>query len=163
MPAALESGQRADRRRALVMENAGICVVKEEVGSAAMIGLSHWSDIDLRRYVLIAADKDTCARSRLDAAHELGHLVRHRRVKEETLADAAAFKEVERQAFLFAGAFLLPGESFASEVWSPSLKGFLPLKARWKVSLGSMIQALPHARHDPSNCSMIFVCRHQMS
>lgn len=124
----------------LVMENAGICVVKEEVGSVAMDGLSHWSDSDLRPYVLIAADKDTCARSRLDAAHELGHLVLHRRLKEKTLADAAAFKEVERQAFMFAGAFLLPGESFASEVWSPSLNGFLPLKARWKVSLGAMIK-----------------------
>jgi len=124
----------------LVMENAGICVVKEEVGSVTMDGLSHWSDADHRPYVLIAADKDTCARSRLDAVHELGHLVLHARVKEKTLADAAAFKEVERQAFLFAGAFLLPGESFAAEVWSPTLNGFLPLKERWKVSIGAMIK-----------------------
>jgi Zn-dependent peptidase ImmA (M78 family)/transcriptional regulator with XRE-family HTH domain len=124
----------------LVMENAGICVVKEEVGSVAMDGLSHWSNADHRPYVLIAADKDTCARSRLDAAHELGHLVLHARIREKTLADAAAFKEVERQAFLFAGAFLLPGESFAAEVWSPTLNGFLPLKERWKVSLGAMIK-----------------------
>jgi Zn-dependent peptidase ImmA (M78 family)/DNA-binding XRE family transcriptional regulator len=124
----------------LVMENAGVCVVKEEVGSASMDGLSHWSDIDQRPYVLIAADKDTCARSRLDAAHELGHLVLHRRMKEKTLADAAAFKEVERQAFLFAGAFLLPAESFAAEIWSPSLNGLLPLKERWKVSIGAMVK-----------------------
>ncbi|MDA8248901.1 MAG: XRE family transcriptional regulator [Rhodospirillales bacterium] len=124
----------------LVMENAGICIVKEEVGSVAMDGLSHWSECDRRPYVLIASDKDTCARSRLDAAHELGHLVLHRRVGEKTLADAAAFKDVERQAFLFAGAFLLPAESFAAEVWSPSLNGFLPLKERWRVSLGAMIK-----------------------
>ncbi|HTN71863.1 MAG TPA: XRE family transcriptional regulator [Methylomirabilota bacterium] len=124
----------------LVMENAGICVVKEEVGSVTMDGLSHWSEADHRPYVLIAADKDTCARSRLDAAHELGHLVLHGGIKEKTLADAAAFKEIERQAFLFAGAFLLPGESFAAEVWSPTLNGFLPLKERWKVSLGAMIK-----------------------
>lgn len=124
----------------LMLENAGVCVVKEEVGSAAMDGLSHWSEADRRPYVLIAADKDTCVRSRLDAAHELGHLVLHRRMRDKTLADAAAFKEVERQAFLFAGAFLLPAESFAAEVWSPSLNGFLPLKERWKVSLGAMIK-----------------------
>ncbi|MBV8737914.1 MAG: ImmA/IrrE family metallo-endopeptidase [Alphaproteobacteria bacterium] len=124
----------------LVMENAGICIVKEEVGSVTMDGLSHWSDADHRPYVMIAADKDTCARSRLDAAHELGHLVLHGRIKERTLADAAAFKEVERQAFLFAGAFLMPGESFAAEIWSPTLNGFLPLKERWKVSLGAMIR-----------------------
>jgi Zn-dependent peptidase ImmA (M78 family)/transcriptional regulator with XRE-family HTH domain len=124
----------------LVMENAGVCVVKEEVGSVTMDGLSHWSECDSRPYVLIAADKATCARSRLDAAHELGHLVLHRRVRERTLADAAAFKEVERQAFLFAGAFLLPAESFAAEIWSPSLNGLLPLKERWKVSLGAMLK-----------------------
>ena len=105
-----------------------------------MDGLSHWSDADRRPYVLIAADKDTCVRSRTDSAHELGHLVLHGRIKEKTLADAAAFKEVERQAFLFAGAFLLPGESFATEVWSPTLNGFLALKERWKVSLGVMIK-----------------------
>ena len=124
----------------LVMENAGICVVKEEVGSAAMDGLSHWSDTDHRPYVLLAADKATCVRSRLDAAHELGHLVLHGHIKEKTLSDSASFKEIERQAFLFAGAFLLPGESFATEVWSPSLNGLLPLKERWKVSLGAMVK-----------------------
>lgn len=124
----------------LVMENAGICVVKEEVGSVAMDGLSHWSDADQRPYMQIAADKDTCVRSRLNAAHELGHLALHGRIKEKTLADAAAFKEIERQAFLFAGAFLLPAESFTAEVWSPTLNGFMPLKKRWKVSLGAMIK-----------------------
>lgn len=124
----------------LVLENAGICVVKEEVGSVTMDGLSHWSEADHRPYVLIAADKDTCVRSRLDATHELGHLVLHSRIKEKTLADTASFKEIERQAFLFAGAFLLPGESFAAEVWSPTLNGFLPLKERWKVSVGAMIK-----------------------
>lgn len=124
----------------LVMENAGICVVKEEVGSAAMDGLSHWSDTDNRPYVLLAADKATCVRSRLDAAHELGHLVLHGHIREKTLSDSASFKEIERQAFLFAGAFLLPGESFATEVWSPSLNGLLPLKERWKVSLGAMVK-----------------------
>jgi Zn-dependent peptidase ImmA (M78 family) len=105
-----------------------------------MDGLSHWSDADHRPYVLIASDKDTCARSRLDAAHELGHLVLHGGIKEKTLADAAAFKEIERQAFLFAGAFLLPAESFAAEVWSPSLNGLLPLKERWRVSVGAMVK-----------------------
>lgn len=124
----------------LVLENAGVCVVKEEVGSAAMDGLSNWSAADHRPYMLIAKDKDTCARSRLDAAHELGHLVLHRGIRERMLAEGAAFKEIERQAYLFAGAFLLPGESFSAEVWSPSLNAFLALKKRWRVSIGAMIK-----------------------
>lgn len=123
----------------LILENAGIIVVKEEVGAAAMDGLSNWSIADNRAYMLIAKDKDTCVRSRMDSAHELGHLVLHHSIKPETLKSAADFKEIERQAFYFAGAFLMPAESFGSEIWSPSLNTLLALKERWKTSLAAMI------------------------
>lgn len=123
----------------LAMENAGIIVVKERVDAGTMDGLSNWSEADSRPYVFLATDKQTCARSRLDAAHELGHLVLHGALTERSLYDAAAFKEIERQAFYFAGAFLLPAESFGAEVWSPSLSAFLSLKERWKTSVGAMI------------------------
>jgi Zn-dependent peptidase ImmA (M78 family)/transcriptional regulator with XRE-family HTH domain len=123
----------------LVLENAGIVVAKEEIGSASMDGLSNWTSSDNRPYVLLARDKDVCVRSRLDAAHELGHLVLHANINDRALHDSAAFKEIERQAFLFAGAFLLPAESFGAEVWSPSLNTFLALKERWKASIGAMV------------------------
>ena len=123
----------------LVLENAGIVVVKEEVGTVKMDGLSNWSAADDRPYVLVARDKDTCVRSRMDAAHELGHLVLHHSLKPKALNNSADFKEIERQAFDFAGAFLMPAESFSSEIWSPSLNAFLALKERWKVSIGAMI------------------------
>ena len=123
----------------LALENAGIIVVKEDVGTAKMDGLSNWSAADDRPYMLIAKDKDTCVRSRMDAAHELGHLVLHRGLKPKTLNNGADFKEIERQAFYFAGAFLMPEESFASEIWSPSLNAFISLKERWKTSVGAMI------------------------
>ena len=124
----------------LVLENAGIVVVRDEVGSVKMDGLSNWSDADNRPYVLIAQDKDTCVRSRMDAAHELGHLVLHRGLKPKTLNNSADFREIERQAFDFAGAFLMPAETFSAEVWSPSLNSFEALKERWKVSIGAMIK-----------------------
>lgn len=123
----------------LVLENAGIVVVKEEVGTVKMDGLSNWSEADGRPYVLVARDKDTCVRSRMDAAHELGHLVLHHSLKPKTLNNGADFKEIERQAFYFAGAFLMPAESFCAEIWSPSLNTFVALKERWKVSIGAMI------------------------
>ena len=123
----------------LVLENAGIAVVKEEVGTVKMDGLSNWSEADKRPYVLIARDKDTCVRSRMDAAHELGHLVLHHSLKPKPLSNSADFKEIERQAFHFAGAFLMPAESFSAEIWSPSLNAFVALKERWKVSTGAMI------------------------
>ncbi len=123
----------------LVLENAGVVVVKEEIGTVKMDGLSNWSKADKRPYVLIARDKDTCVRSRMDAAHELGHLVLHHSLKPKTLNNSADFKEIERQAFHFAGAFLMPAESFSAEIWSPSLNAFVALKERWKASIGAMI------------------------
>ena len=123
----------------LAVENAGIVVVQEEVGTAKMDGLSNWSTADGRPYMLIATDKATCVRSRMDAAHELAHLVLHKDISPEKLKSPADFKEIERQAFHFAGSFLLPAETFSSEVWSPSLNAFLALKERWKTSVGAMI------------------------
>jgi Zn-dependent peptidase ImmA (M78 family) len=124
----------------LVTENAGVCVVREEVGTSVMDGLSNWSEVDSRPYALVAADKATYYRGRLDLAHELGHLVLHGHLKNLPLADKAVFKEIERQAFLFAGAFLLPAESFAAEIITPSVAGLLALKERWKASVGAMIK-----------------------
>ena len=123
----------------LVLENAGIVVVKVEVGTVKMDGLSNWSDADHRPYALIAKDKATCVRSRMDAAHELAHLVLHHGLEPKTLNNRVDFKAIEKQAFHFAGAFLMPAQSFAAEVWSPSLNAFLSLKERWKVSVGAMI------------------------
>jgi len=122
-----------------VIENAGGVVVQDRVDSSKLDGLSQWSCADQRPYVLIASDKATCVRSRFDAAHELGHVVLHKHLSAEAQRDSASFKEIERQAFLFAGAFLLPSEGFASELWSPSLNSFLALKERWKVSIAAMI------------------------
>jgi Zn-dependent peptidase ImmA (M78 family)/DNA-binding XRE family transcriptional regulator len=123
----------------LVLENAGVIVVKEEVGTAKMDGVSNWSTADGRPYTLIARDKATLVRSRMDAAHELGHLVLHRHLSPKALNSAGDFKDIERQAFYFAGAFLLPAESFATEVWSPSLNALVALKERWKASVGAML------------------------
>jgi Zn-dependent peptidase ImmA (M78 family)/transcriptional regulator with XRE-family HTH domain len=123
----------------LVLENAG--VVTSVVASATdkLDGLSNWSSLNNRPYVLISSDIPVCARQRMDAAHELGHLVLHRYLKATHLNSPSDFKEIERQAFLFASSFLLPAASFSSEVWSPSLASFLSLKERWRVSVGAMI------------------------
>ncbi len=123
----------------LVVENAGIIIVKEEIGTVKMDGLSNWSGADNRAYILVANDKANCVRSRMDVAHELGHLVLHHSIP-DTLKNGEDFKEIERQAFHFGGAFLMPAETFGAEIWSPSLDAFLELKERWKVSIAAMIK-----------------------
>lgn len=123
----------------LVLENAGVVVGRDLFDTNTIDGLSNWSRLDNRPYVLLALDKCTAVRSRFDAAHELAHLVLHRNVDAKTLHSSADFKEIERQAHRFASAFLLPASSFSAELAVPTLDGFLGLKLRWGVSVAAMI------------------------
>lgn len=124
----------------LLMENHGIIIVHDEVGSGTMDGLSAWSKADNRAYIYVAVDKPSAVRARFNVAHELAHLILHKQVKQSKLATPEEFKEIERQAHLFAAAFLLPAQTFTAELPSSSLNGFLSLKERWKVSIGAMIK-----------------------
>jgi Zn-dependent peptidase ImmA (M78 family)/transcriptional regulator with XRE-family HTH domain len=86
-----------------------------------------------RPVVVLGADKNDRARSRFDAAHELGHLVAH--------GDQVwGVKEVEQQAHYFAAAFLMPARDIADELptradW-PRL---FDLKRKWQVSLAALL------------------------
>jgi len=69
---------------ALVVEGAGVIVVREETGIAQIEGLSAWSKVVGRPLIPLSADKDNGYRSRFDLAHELGHLVLHRHIVRPT-------------------------------------------------------------------------------
>lgn len=120
----------------LLLENAGAICVREALGYDRMDGVSKWFESDSRPYIFLSADKANGVRSRFDAAHELAHLVMHWAVPS---IDYVRQPELERQAHLFAGAFLLPAETFSAEVSFPSLDGFLAIKPRWKSSIAAMI------------------------
>ena len=83
--------------------------------------------------VVLSANKDDRARSRFDAAHELGHLVMH--------GDAVwGVKEVETQAHQFAAEFLMPSEQIAQELPErPDWDAFFKLKQRWHVSIAALL------------------------
>jgi len=75
--------------------------------------------------------KKTAERSNFDAAHELGHLVLHFHAQAESMPE----DDAERQANLFASAFLMPDadlKSVLSHVYSSSQ--IIKSKIRWKVS-----------------------------
>jgi len=87
-----------------------------------------------RPVVILSADKEDRARSRFDAAHELGHLVMHD-------ADAWGERWVEAQAHRFAASFLMPAEDIEAELprrldWSELAR----LKIRWAVSLAALVR-----------------------
>lgn len=124
----------------LIIENAGIVVAEDEIGSLKLDGISRWSEESGRPYVLLAKDKRVGARRRLDAAHELAHVVLHREISQDDLQEH--FDLIEDQAMAFAGAFLMPAREFGDDVYSLSLDALLQIKAKWKVSVGAMIKRL---------------------
>lgn len=125
----------------LALENAGVILVREETGTVKIEGLSTWAHPLNRPIVLLVADKGNAFRGRFDAAHELGHLMLHKSIP--ATGAAAGHAEMEQQAHAFAGAFLLPAETFAAEVRLPvTLDSLLLLKQRWGASVGAMIMRL---------------------
>ena len=81
----------------------------------------------------------SACRLRFDLAHELGHLILHSEITKEELENKEILDRIEKEANMFASAFLLPREEFSNEVLALSLDHFVNLKSRWKVSIAAMI------------------------
>ncbi|MCK1282243.1 ImmA/IrrE family metallo-endopeptidase [Bradyrhizobium sp. 61] len=120
-----------------LLEAKGIVVCRYEMQGENVEAFSFWNGA--RPFVFMASEKEAGVRLRYDLAHELGHLVLHRWVEQTDLEDKATLRAIESEADKFAGAFLLPSNSFPNEVYTPRLDAFVPLKARWKVSIQAMV------------------------
>jgi Zn-dependent peptidase ImmA (M78 family)/transcriptional regulator with XRE-family HTH domain len=125
-----------------LFETHGIIVTRFELGSDEIDAFSCW--VRRRPYVLLGSDKKSCCRSRYDAAHELGHLLLHRHIGQEDLEHKHTREQLEHEANMFAGAFLLPRQSIFREFYSTRMKHLEGLKQRWRVS----IQAIAHRCRD---------------
>lgn len=122
-----------------LLENAGIVVSRFELYDQSLDAFSEIDATTSRPYIVLGSDKESAARSRFDAAHELGHLILHRGITSSLIENKEVHKLLEKQAHRFASAFLLPASSFAYELRDTSLQGLLGLKERWRVSIASMI------------------------
>ena len=123
-----------------LVENHGAIVARDEFATDAIDAFSTWDDGS--PYIILGSDKGSAVRSRLDAAHELAHLLLHRNVPAERLQRDRDHALMERQANRFAAALLLPAASFSSEFYTPSLDILHTLKSKWLVSIGMMIHRL---------------------
>jgi Zn-dependent peptidase ImmA (M78 family)/transcriptional regulator with XRE-family HTH domain len=114
-----------------VLERHGVVVIRLPLDTADVDAFSlPFSD---RPVVILGADKGDRARSRFDAAHELGHLVAH--------GDQVwGLKEIEQQAHMFAAGFLMPASEIYDELPSrPDWATLFELKRRWQVSLAALL------------------------
>lgn len=120
----------------LLLEKEGIIITRFKFNVLKTDACSQWRGN--RPFIYLSDDKGSACRSRFDAAHELAHLLFHSWIEgEEQLSKIN--KVIEKEADRFAGAFLLPRESFSREVMSTSIEHFKELKKRWKVSIRAMI------------------------
>ena len=129
----------------LELENNGAITARINMGAETLDAFSQWCGRLGIPFVILGKDRASAARSRFDAAHELGHLVLHRKIDRRRVNSKEDWKILEQQAHRFAAAFLFPSKSFSDELWAPTLDSFLSLKERWKVSIKMMIMRAKHA------------------
>ena len=122
-----------------LLENNGAIMCRCELEAATLDAFSEWHPSDRRPFIILASDKDSAARSKFDAAHELGHMLLHRKVMPSLLNHNSSFSLLEAQANRFASSFLLPSASFGNEFYAPSLDALRSLKERWGISIAAMI------------------------
>jgi len=124
----------------LALENAGIPVTTLDFSSEKQDGCCFHSKLLNKTFVAINVESASAVRVRLDAAHELGHLVLHKYVTTTQARHPVTHKLMEKQAFQFAGALLFPREAFFNEVPFVSLDYLCALKRRWGMAISAMIK-----------------------
>jgi len=92
-----------------------------------------WSRTDQETPIIGLASGKAFDRARMNAAHELGHLVLHGNIDAGTPA-------LEREAYQFAAELLMPAQAIAVDLNAerPSLFTLARLKAKWQVSMQAL-------------------------
>lgn len=129
-----------------LIERHGGIVSRVNLDSPRLDAFSQWGLPEQRPFFVLNADKRAAVRSRWDAAHELGHMIIHRHVEPVLLRRPEIFKLAEAQAHRFAGAFLLPADSFGRSVYVPALSALLAQKRIWRVSVRAMLRRMVQLR-----------------
>jgi Zn-dependent peptidase ImmA (M78 family)/DNA-binding XRE family transcriptional regulator len=116
----------------LILEKNGIVLVREAVDCPDMDAVSCWQGG--RPFLLFSSQITSGPRSLYNLSHELGHVLLHAGVEITT----KNLDRIEKQANRFAGAFLLPRETFSEEILGNSVSYFKALKRRWGVAIAAM-------------------------
>ncbi|KPH78245.1 helix-turn-helix domain-containing protein [Oceanobacillus caeni] len=136
--ARMELGLRNDTNDELMflVEKSGIFIFEKAIGEE-IDAYSLWTKQD-RPFIILGNLKRSSARRNFDIAHELGHLLLHYRV-EFTSLNRKEHKAIENEANQFAGAFLLPEESFLADMGTitnlTNPDAYFDLKKKWKTSM----------------------------
>ncbi len=113
----------------LSLENAGGIVVPFDFETGKIDAISHWPPgllplFFVNKYI-------TSDRMRLTLAHELGHIVMHRK---------QATPEIEQEANEFASEFLMPERDIRPYLHDLSIEKLASLKPYWRVSMAALLK-----------------------
>jgi Zn-dependent peptidase ImmA (M78 family)/DNA-binding XRE family transcriptional regulator len=124
-------GERPIKNMIYLLEKHGVRVFALAEESRNVDGFSFWRWPTGTPYVFLDMTK-TAERSRMDAAHELGHLVMHS-------SHDCPPQQAEREAKAFASAFLMPaGSVLASAPRDPDVRDIVKAKRQWNVSASAL-------------------------
>ena len=121
------------------LEKSGIYIVEKHLGT----DIDAYSTVtnDGRLYIVLGSAKKSAVRRNFDLAHELGHLLLHDDVDMDILS-TSDLKIIEKEAHLFASAFLLPEAEFTNDFLSLTRKSnpdyYIDLKRKYLVSIATM-------------------------
>ena len=121
----------------ILLEKNGIVLCNSDIYNVKVDACSEV--INNTAIFFIRTNDISACRLRFDLAHELGHLILHSGITKEELQDKELLDKIEKEANMFASAFLLPRQEFSNDVLALSLDHFVNLKSRWKVSISAMI------------------------
>lgn len=130
-------GNKPIHRLAELLESKGVLVVPARIGGIGFDAFSCF--VNTRPFIFLGTHKNAPSRTRFDAAHELAHLVLHQHFSTVDLMDRSTLSMVENQANAFAGAFLMPKETFLQDLGEVSLPALARLKPKWGTSISAMV------------------------
>jgi Predicted Zn peptidase len=126
-----------------VLEKNGIIITGFDTNEDKIDAFSQRTVLESSEIYFIAVDQGSKpeGRIRFDMAHELGHILLHPWSESIDLITKEEFRNREKQANIFASAFLLPRDSFGKDVqaYPTDLNYYLWLKKKWKSSIQSMM------------------------
>ena len=125
-----------------LMENNGLVVTALPTNTEEIDAFTQYIKIENKEYmcVVLENEKKSACRRQFSAAHELGHIILHANKINMNEIERSEFREIERQANLFASELLLPEEEFKKDLIMPtSLKSYEILKRKWHVSILAMM------------------------
>lgn len=132
----LELPKNSNKNLLFHLEKSGVFIFEKSIGEK-IDAYSFWTKNEIP-YIVLGNLNKSAVRRNFDLAHELGHLILHYNAYFTEL-DKSTYEKIEREANLFAGAFLLPEEEFVKDFYFlarvSNPDSYIELKHKWLVSI----------------------------